>query len=476
GGSEGSLDAANMFKPALARGEIQCIGATTLQEYRKYIEGDAALERRFQSVLVEEPSIDETIQILRGIRERYEEFHKVKITDAALDAAARLSARYINDRHLPDKAIDLIDEAASRIILKMQADKTVNEENIAEIVSSWTGVPVLQLTDEELHHLQNMQKEIEGKIIGQTKAVSSLCRAIKRSKAGLKDPKRPIGSFMFLGPSGVGKTELAKVLAEFMFGKADALLRFDMSEYSEKHTGSRLVGSPPGYVGYKEGGQLTDAIRKKPYSIVLFDEVEKASPEVLTLLLQIMEDGKITDAQGRAVNFKNTVIIMTSNSGASLIENAAGYGFIAQSKKDEADYDQMKTKINDSLKKDFAPEFINRIDDVIIFRALNEEDIEKIAHLQIAELNKRMLEKGYSIKVALPVIKHLAKKGFDAKHGARPLRRVIQEQIEDKLSDKLLEADFPAKTVFSVSMKGEDIHISSKASSKEPAVPAYANS
>ncbi|MFH1428444.1 MAG: ATP-dependent Clp protease ATP-binding subunit [Candidatus Margulisiibacteriota bacterium] len=487
GGSEGSLDAANMFKPALARGEIQCIGATTLQEYRKYIEGDAALERRFQSILVEEPTIEETIEILRGIKTRYEDYHKVTITDEAVEAAAKLSARYISDRHLPDKAIDLIDEAASRVIVKKREDKTVSAETIAEIVSSWTGVPILQLTDEELHRLQTMSQEIGKKIIGQEKAIDSLARAIKRGKAGLKDPQRPIGSFMFLGPSGVGKTELAKVLAEFLFGSAEALQRFDMSEYTEKHTTSRLVGSPPGYVGHKEGGQLTDAVRKKPYSVVLFDEVEKASPEVLTLLLQIMEDGRLTDAVGRTVNFKNTVILMTSNCGARDIQSSAGYGFVAETRKDEVDYEKMKAKVLESLKKDFVPEFLNRIDDVIVFRALNKENIEKIAMLMINDVNSRLFEGGLSVKVGPSAIKFLTNKGFDPKHGARPLRRVIQEFIEDRLSDKLLEKPYLPGTEFTANVKGDDIFLTAKGSSeKEPpkgptkespkeSSPSYAN-
>ena len=473
GGSEGSLDAANMFKPALARGEIQCIGATTLQEYRKYIEGDAALERRFQSVLVEEPSVEDTIEILRGIKSRYEDFHKVTISEEAVVAAARLSARYINDRHMPDKAIDLIDEAASRIILKQQPDKTVSEENIAEIVSSWTGVPILQLTDEELHRLQNMSKEIGTKIIGQNSAVESLVRAIKRGKAGLKDPGRPIGSFMFLGPSGVGKTELAKVLSEFLFGNKEALIRIDMSEYSEKHTASRLIGSPPGYIGHKEGGQLTDAVRKKPYSVVLFDEVEKASHEVLTLLLQIMEDGRLTDAMGRVINFKNTVILMTSNCGAQLIEHSAGYGFINNDKKGEISYETMKTKLMDNLKKEFAPEFLNRLDDIIIFKALSEENIEEIAKIHIKDLNRRIFESGYSVNTSAAVLKFIAKKGYDAKHGARPLRRVLQEHIEDQLSDKLLEQTYPMGTIFNVGLKDDKITLNAKKPEKE-AVPAHA--
>jgi len=406
GGAEGSLDAANMFKPALARGEIQCIGATTLVEYRKYIEGDAALERRFQSVLVEEPSIEETIAILKGIRGRYEDFHKVKITDAAVESAAKLSVRYLPDRHLPDKAIDLIDEAAARVIIKNQLNRTVTEETIAEIISSWAGIPITQLSVEEVHRLKSMSKEIKTKIIGQDEAVEALSRAIKRSKAGLKDPRRPIGSFMFLGPSGVGKTELAKVLAEFLFGDRDSLVRIDMSEYTEKHTTSRLIGSPPGYIGHKEGGQLTDPVRKKPYSVILFDEVEKGSQEVLSLLLQIMEDGRLTDAMGRTVNFKNTVILLTSNAGASLIEHSAGYGFIAADRRQEADYETMKTKIKDELKKQFLPEFLNRIDDIVIFKVLEKASLETITKLMLEDVSRRLEENGYHLKAGLPVVRY----------------------------------------------------------------------
>ena len=453
GGVEGSLDAANMFKPALSRGELQCIGATTLNEYRKYIEGDSALERRFQSVFVKEPSVSETILILKGIRSQYEDFHAVKITNKALEAAAKLSARYISERQLPDKAIDLVDEAAARAIIKNQKKCVVNEETIAEVVSSWTGIPTLQLTEEEIKRLQNMHKEIEKKIIGQEEAVASITKAIKRSKAGLKDPNRPIGSFMFLGPSGVGKTELSKVIAEFMFGSRDDLIRIDMSEYTEKHTTARLIGSPPGYIGHKEGGQLTDAVRKKPYSIILFDEIEKSSREVLSLLLQIMEDGRLTDSLGRVVDFKNTIILMTSNVGAKLIEKTEGFGFVSEENKEKINYERMKLKIKEELKKQFTPEFLSRIDDIIIFKALNITDIKKISKLLIRELNQRLAEKQVKLKVSSEVISFLASKGYDSRHGARSLRRIIQEYLEDNLSDRLLSGEYMPGTTFKTILK-----------------------
>lgn len=495
GSTEGSLDAANILKPALSRGEVQCIGATTLNEYRKSIEGDAALERRFQAVQVDAPTPEQTLEILRGIRKRYEDFHKVEISDEALEAAVQLSIRYITDRQLPDKAVDLIDEAASKVMLlssdlpqeikdfhlklesinvKKQtairkqnfemasvlrdeenlireslkrvpvntksniAEKIVTAENVAEIVSVWTGVPVVQLTEEETSRLLKMEDNIRERIIGQDKAIVALAKAVRRAKAGLKDPKRPTGSFLFLGPSGVGKSELAKVLAKFMFGSEDAVVRIDMSEYTEKHTTSRLIGSPPGYVGYDEGGQLTEPIRRKPYSIVLFDEIEKSSPEVVNLLLQILEDGRLTDSTGRKVNFKNTVIIMTSNVGAKFIEKSTSFGFKQTTNKEEADYQKMKDKIQDELKREFRPEFLNRIDDTVIFRSLSKDDIKQIVDVMLGELRERIKTKKITLELDDKAKDVLATKGYDPHHGARPLRRTIQELIEDPIADLLL--------------------------------------
>ncbi|MFC1753348.1 ATP-dependent Clp protease ATP-binding subunit [Thermoproteota archaeon] len=494
GGSEGSLDAANLFKPALARGELQCIGATTLDEYRKHIEGDGALERRFQSVLVEEPSQEETVRILQGIKKRYEDFHEVTITQEALDAAVELSSRYITDRHLPDKAVDLIDEAASKVMLKAssidpeikrleeeknqfsiqqkQAEeekntllaeqlhrkmesieqqienlkqekaksdiKIVTEITISDIVSAWTGVPIERLTEEESSRLMHMEDELRKHVIGQEEALKALARAVKRAKVGLKDPRRPSGSFMFLGPSGVGKTELAKTLAEFLFGSRDAMVRVDMSEYMEKHTVSRLIGSPPGYVGFNEGGQLTEPVRRKPYSVVLFDELEKASPEVINILLQILEDGRLTDATGRMVNFKNTIVIMTSNIGSKFIEKETSFGFVEPGKVEDNQYDSMKRKLMDELKREFRPEFLNRIDDVVIFRSLNKDDMIHIIEIMLKDVFERLNKMGIYIDIHKKVKEFLVDKGFVPKQGARPLRRAIQEHFEDKLADCLL--------------------------------------
>ncbi len=438
GSTEGSLDVANMFKPALARGELQCVGATTLDEYRKHIEGDSALERRFQSVMVEPPSLEDTMAILKGLRKRYEDFHGIKITDEALEAAATLSDRYITERQLPDKAVDLIDEAASRAILQGKKTK-LKKEDIAEIISSITGVPLNQLTEKESERLLHMDDELRKRVIGQDEAIMALTRAIKRSKAGLKDPKRPIGSFIFLGPTGVGKTELSKALAQFMFGKDDAIIRIDMSEYTEKHTTSRLVGSPPGYVGYDEGGQLTEPVRRKPYSIVLFDEIEKASPEVLNLMLQILEDGRLTDASGRLVNFKNTIIIMTSNAGAKLIEKSGGFGFVAKDEKDKVSYEKMKEKIQEEMKHVFAPEFLGRIDDIIIFQILNKENMKHIIDIMLKDLNKRLTEKEMTLELTDAAKEWVITKGYKENQGARPLRRAILQYVEDRLADALLE-------------------------------------
>ncbi len=505
GAAEGAVDAANILKPSLARGEIQVIGATTLEEYRKYIEKDAALERRFQPITVGEPSQDETVEILKGLRDKYEAHHKVKITDEAILASVQLSTRYISDRYLPDKAIDLIDEAASRVRLRaytaptdvrqleqevkrLAAEKKaavneqdferaaalrdeekkvaeqlekerrawqdknagvtneVNAEDIAQIVSSWTGVPVAQLTEAEGQRLLRLEEVLHERLVGQNEAVTAVAKAIRRGRVGLKDPRRPIGSFIFLGPTGVGKTELCKALAEAMFGDENAMIRLDMSEYMEKHTVSRLVGSPPGYVGYDEGGQLTEKIRRKPYTVVLFDEIEKAHPDVFNMLLQILEDGILTDAQGRRVDFKNTVIIMTSNVGARLITEKRSFGFgdaDTNSSQDEADR-RNRENVMAELKKTFRPEFLNRVDDTIVFHQLTEEDIRAIAGRMLRSLDRRVQDLEITLSVADEAIAQLAKVGFDPVYGARPLRRAIQSKIEDPLAEKLLEGQFKA--------------------------------
>ena len=504
GSAEGAVDAANILKPSLARGEIQIIGATTLEEYRKHIEKDAALERRFQPVTVGEPSEEEAIEILRGIRDKYEAHHKVKITDEALIAAVKMSSRYIGDRYLPDKAIDLIDEAASRVRLKaftappdlkalenklkalneeMEAavnaqdfeqaasirdeknklakdlenerqiwkEKSnrstgeVGEQEIAAIVSQWTGIPVVQITQEESERLLHMEDEFHRRIVGQDEAVSAVARAIRRGRAGLKDPKRPTGSFIFLGPTGVGKTELCKTLAVSMFGDENAMIRLDMSEYMEKHTVSRLVGSPPGYVGYDEGGQLTEKVRRRPYSVVLFDEIEKAHPDVFNMLLQILEDGILTDSQGRRVDFKNCIIIMTSNVGAKLIAQSGSgtLGFAAESN-ETASEKKIREAVMGELKNVFRPEFINRVDDIIVFHRLNEDNINEIAKRMLDSLGKRLRELDIDVEFTDEAIKAIAKAGFDPVYGARPLRRAIQQQIEDKLSEEMLEGKLSA--------------------------------
>ncbi len=510
GGAEGAIDAANILKPALARGELQTIGATTLDEYRKYIEKDAALERRFQSILVEEPSVEETKQILKGLEDVYEAHHRVKISQEAIDAAAELSYRYINDRFLPDKAIDLIDEAGSQARLKnntapsevkelnKELEKTeqekeaaikaqeferaatlrdkekeianklekikqewkdekgirdikINREDIAKIVSDWTGIPVTKLAKQESEKLLNLEDVLHERIVGQKEAVNAVSRAIRRARAGLKDPKRPIGSFIFLGPTGVGKTELAKTLAEAMFDNEDAIVRVDMSEYMEKHAVSRLVGSPPGYVGYDEGGQLTEQIRRRPYSVVLLDEIEKAHPEVFNMLLQVLEDGQLTDSQGRTVDFKNTVIIMTSNVGANLIQNnATGVGFKQDESEIDSEYEAMKENVQSKLRDTFRPEFLNRLDESIVFHALSEEHIREIVELMIDEVEDRLAEKDISLEVSKEAKQYIAKEGYDKEFGARPLRRTIRNLIEDSLSDKFLAGEF---------VDGDDIKI-----------------
>jgi ATP-dependent Clp protease ATP-binding subunit ClpC len=503
GAAEGAIDAANILKPLLARGEIQVIGATTINEYRKYIEKDAALERRFQPVTVGEPNESEALQILLGLRDKYEAHHKVRITDQALEAAVRLSSRYISDRFLPDKAIDLVDEAASRVRLKaftappdlreldeklkkfaeekeaavksqdferaakfrddektlreklVQAKKEwkeknsrnvreVTESDIAEIVSSWTGVPVKKLAQEESERLLKMEEILHERVIGQDEAVTAVSRAIRRGRVGLKDPKRPTGSFIFLGPTGVGKTELSKALAEALFGDEDAMIRVDMSEYMEKHTVSRLIGSPPGYVGYDEGGQLTEKVRRKPYSVVLFDEIEKAHPEVFNILLQILEDGILTDAQGRKVNFKNTVIIMTSNVGARLITDNHKLGFATTEATLTESDKQIKTEVMGELKRTFRPEFLNRVDDIIVFHQLTIENINSIAGHMLSIIAKRIAALDINIEFSDEVAVKISKEGFDPVYGARPLRRTIQSRIEDRLSEEILEGKVKA--------------------------------
>ena len=500
GSAEGAVDAANILKPSLARGEIQVIGATTLDEYRKHIEKDAALERRFQPVTVGEPSEAEAIEILTGLRDKYEAHHKVKITDGAILAAVKMSSRYIGDRYLPDKAIDLIDEAASHIRLKAftappdlkalenkikslgeEMESAVNsqdfeqaaairdeknklakdlenerklwqeksthsagevtEQEIAAVVSQWTGIPVVQLTQEESERLLRMEDELHARIVGQHEAVSAVARAIRRGRAGLKDPKRPTGSFIFLGPTGVGKTELCKTLAESVFGDENAMIRLDMSEYMEKHTVSRLVGSPPGYVGYDEGGQLTEKVRRRPYSVVLFDEIEKAHPDVFNMLLQILEDGILTDSQGRKVDFKNCIIIMTSNVGAKLIAQSGNgtLGF-APSNSETMSEKRIREAVMGELKNVFRPEFINRVDDIIVFHQLSKDDINEIAKRMLASLSKRVKELGIGIEFSQEAVEAIGKAGFDPVYGARPLRRAIQQRIEDKLSEKMLES------------------------------------
>src|SRR5262245_8680402 len=501
GAAGSSVDAANILKPALSRSELQVIGATTMDEYRKHIESDAALERRFQPITVDEPSEEETIEILKGIRSAYEEHHHLVISDEALEAAAHLSSRYVTERFLPDKAIDLIDESSSRVrMYKSQAakdakdlfsqlrqarqnrslaqeegdnddvkewedreieyneqierlrtgwDRTnspiVSAEDIAEVVSMWTGVPLMQLAEEESERLLKMEEELQKNIIGQEDAIIAISRAVRRARAGLKDPRRPIGSFMFLGPTGVGKTELTKSLAKFMFGSEDAAIQLDMSEFMERHTASRLVGAPPGYIGYEEAGQLTEALRRRPYSIVVFDEVEKAHPEVHNMLLQIMEEGHLSDAKGRKVDFRNAIIVMTSNIGADMIKRQSSLGFAL--KRDEVveerlSYEDMRKKLNDSLKRAFRPEFINRLDAVVIFRSLNKEDIKKIVSLELDKVAERLKDHNLVLTATSEALSAVADLGYDAEFGARPLRRVIQQKVEDPLSDRLLSGEF----------------------------------
>jgi ATP-dependent Clp protease ATP-binding subunit ClpC len=533
GAAEGAIDAASILKPMLARGELQTIGATTLDEYRKHLEKDAALERRFQPIQVSEPTVAHTIEILKGLRDRYESHHRVTITDQALVAAANLADRYISDRHLPDKAIDLIDEAGSRLrirrmrtpsdyreledeIATVRRDKEsaiegqqfekaaklrdkekdllarkatkeaearsegidffdeVDEESIAEVLSLWTGIPVYKLTEEETAKLLRMEDELHKRVIGQEDAIHAVSQAIRRTRAGLKDPKRPAGSFIFLGPSGVGKTELAKTLAEFLFGDEAALIQLDMSEYMEKHTVSRLVGSPPGYVGYDEGGQLTEAVRRKPFSVVLFDEIEKAHPDVFNTLLQILEDGRLTDAQGRTVDFKNTVIIMTSNLGTADLRKAA----IGFAKADEAvTYEKMKEKVHEELKRNFRPEFLNRIDEVIVFHELTQEEVTTIVDLMIRRVREQLESQGLALELTGPAKEALAKKGYDPTLGARPLRRAIQRLVEDPLSERILWKEFRAgETVVVDAEDGEVVFRSIEGIEPPPVEPVISGS
>jgi ATP-dependent Clp protease ATP-binding subunit ClpC len=514
GAAEGAIDAASILKPMLARGELQTIGATTRDEYRKHLEKDAALERRFQPINVEEPTVAHTIEILKGLRDRYEAHHRVTFTDEALVAAANLADRYISDRYLPDKAIDLIDEAGSRMRIRrmtappdvreidekiaqvrlkkesaidaqdferaaalrdeerqlieerqrreqewkageMDVLSEVGEEEIAEVLSIWTGIPVFKLTEEETDKLLRMEEELHKRIISQDDAISAVSRAIRRTRSGLKDPKRPSGSFIFLGPSGVGKTELSKALAEFLFGDEDALIQLDMSEYMEKHTVSRLIGSPPGYVGYEEGGQLTEAVRRKPFSVILFDEIEKAHPDVFNTLLQILEDGRLTDSQGHTVDFKNTIIIMTSNLGTRDIQKGTSIGFAARAD-EKVTYEKMRERVMEELKRSFRPEFLNRIDEVIVFHSLSEEDVKQIVDLMMKRVREQLKAKDIDIELTDAAKTLLAQKGYDQALGARPLRRTIQRLVEDPLAEKILHKEFrPGQTIIVDAVDGE---------------------
>jgi ATP-dependent Clp protease ATP-binding subunit ClpC len=513
GGAEGAVDASNILKPALARGELQCVGATTLDEFRKYIEKDAALERRFQTIIVEPPSVDETILILKGLRERYEQHHKIKILDEALDSAAKLSDRYITGRFLPDKAIDLIDEAGARAVLSVMTsppeikklehgldalkkgkEKTIKEQDfekaaalrdkekdikkqlettkkqwrekraqvlpkigateIAETLSRTTGIPIQQLTEKESKKLLKLEEELSQHVIGQDEAISFIARAVRRSRAGLKDPKRPVGSFIFLGPTGVGKTLLAKALANFMFGDENAIIQIDMSEYMEKFNVSRLVGAPPGYVGYEEGGQLSEKVRRKPYSIVLLDEIEKAHPDVFNILLQVLEEGRLTDSFGRKVSFRNVLLIMTSNVGTDILKKNGSLGFSSSNKAD--DYKGMKHQLTDEVKRVFKPEFLNRLDEVIVFKRLTKEDSAKILELELSEVMKRLEEREISAVVEKDAKEFLINKGFDSAYGARPLKRMIQKYLEDPLAEELISGRFKNNIPIKISVKDAD--------------------
>jgi len=521
GSAEGAVDAANILKPLLARGEVQVIGATTLNEYRKYIEKDAALERRFSPVTVGEPTPEETEKILEGIQDKYEAHHNVKITKEAIKAAVELSIRYINDRFLPDKAIDLIDEAASRVKMKtykmpenikkieekiedldrekedairaqnfekaatlrdeVKAQKekfekekekwknknsksvmSLTEEDIAEVISSWTNIPISKITQDENEKLKNLENTLHKRVIGQDEAVTAVAKAIRRGRVGLKDPNRPIGSFLFLGPTGVGKTELSKALAESLFGNEDAMIRVDMSEYMEPHSVSKLIGSPPGYVGYDDGGQLTEKIRRKPYAVILFDEIEKAHPDVMNMLLQILDDGRLTDAQGRTVNFKNTVIIMTSNIGARLITDKTTLGFTVsddKEKEEQKEYESTKKDVMAELKKQFRPEFINRIDEIIVFHKLGADDIKKIIDIMLNQVEERLKEQNMNVEFDESVKEYIAKKGIDTNYGARPLKRTIQSSVEDKIAEAILDGKIVPNKKVKMTVKNDEIKI-----------------
>jgi ATP-dependent Clp protease ATP-binding subunit ClpC len=510
GGAEGAIDASNVLKPALARGEIQCIGATTLDEYRKYIEKDSALDRRFQVVMVEPSTKAETIDILKGLRDRYEQHHRVQITDDALVASVELSSRYITGRCLPDKAIDVIDEAGARVRLKAmtrppdlkeidsevealnkdkedavanqdferaaalrdqadklkkkkqnitrdwreksrEADGVVDEEVIAEVVSKMTGIPLTRMTTEDSMRLMQMEADLHKRVISQEEAIKSISKAVRRSRSGLKDPKRPTGCFIFAGPTGVGKTLLAKALAEFMFGDEDALIQIDMSEYMEKHNVSRLIGAPPGYVGFEEGGQLTEKIRRRPYAVVLLDEIEKAHPDVFNMLLQVMEEGRLTDSFGRNVDFRNAIVIMTTNAGAEAIKNETAFGF--QKVDDDSSYENMKQRVMERIEKVFRPEFLNRVDDVIVFRHLTLDDLKEVVDLELGKVRERLSERGLKLKLSDEAKKFLIKKGSNTDFGARPLRRAIENYVEDPLSEELLKGEFQGKDMIVVDVK-----------------------
>ena len=512
GAAEGAIDAANILKPALARGEIQCIGATTLDEYRKHIEKDAALERRFQTIIVDPPSVDETIQILKGLRDRYEAHHRVKYSDEALEAAARLSDRYISNRFLPDKAVDILDEAGARARLnamvvpdgikeleesieqlkkekesfiksqdferaaKMRDQErdvrdqlerkraewmqkrdnallTITDDDIARIISQWTKIPLIRLEQKESERLLKMEEQMKKSIIGQEEAISAIARAVRRSRAGVKNPRRPIGSFIFLGPTGVGKTLLARILSEFIFGDEKALIQIDMSEYMDKYNVSRLIGAPPGYVGYEEGGQLTEKVRRRPYSVVLLDEIEKAHPDVFNLLLQVFEDGRLTDSLGRTVDFRNAIIIMTSNVGAELVRNAGSLGFVAQ--KEDTSYQAMRERLLGEVKKAFRPEFLNRIDDIIVFKALTKEHLQVIVGLEIKYVTDRLKDRGIEVNLTQDAMDFLIEKGYDPLYGARPLKRTIQRYIEDTLSEEIIAGRFKEGSKVQVVRKGD---------------------
>ena len=533
GSAGSSVDAANILKPALARGELQCVGATTLDEYRKNIESDAALERRFQQILVEEPTVEETIEILRGIRSPYQDHHNVEITDEAIELAANLSARYVTDRYLPDKAIDLIDEAAARLrmykspeasaVRKTQieiqdlesalseqneaenVDETEQEriqleidrlsetlqrfranwntdtqqarlisEDIAEVVAMWTGIPVARIAGEESARLMNMDSELHKRIVGQEEAITSICKAVRRARAGLKNPRRPIGSFMFLGPTGVGKTEVTKALAEFLFGSEDALIQLDMSEFMERHSVSRLVGAPPGYVGYEDAGQLTEAVRQRPYSIIVFDEMEKAHPEVFNMLLQIMEEGTLADARGRRVDFRNAIVVMTSNIGAAVIKREEQLGFTtpqAGDETEEVDYKTLSRQVMDRLRKAFRPEFLNRVDAMVIFRSLTRVQIKSIVELELNKVRERLLEHAITLDATEEALDWLAEHGYSAEYGARPLRRLIQDRVEDILSDGILSGKFPLASVVQMAVGGDEELIFERIEEEELELP-----